>query len=65
MEQNNDKYRLLYAAYYNNVNLIKSILFKGVDIDSYDYDRRTALHIAACEGHVDTVKYLLCHGASL
>ena len=28
-----------------------------------DYDGRTALHIACCEGHVDLVKYMLDLGA--
>lgn len=30
-----------------------------------DYDGRTPLHIAACEGHYNVVEYLLGHGATV
>ena len=30
-----------------------------------DYDRRTALHVASSEGHLDVVRYLLSMGASV
>lgn len=30
-----------------------------------DYDKRTALHVAACEGHVDAVRLLVREGADL
>ena len=30
-----------------------------------NYDGRTALHLASCQGHVDVVDYLLGNGASL
>ena len=33
-----------------------------VDINSADYDKRTALHLAAAEGHVDMVIFLLDKG---
>lgn len=32
---------------------------KGVDLQMQDYDKRTALHLAASEGHADVVDYLL------
>jgi glutaminase len=42
---------------------MKSLHIKGWKVDSYDYDGRTALHLAASEGHIDAVKYLTAHGA--
>ncbi len=36
---------------------------QGASFGLSDYDGRTPLHIATCEGHFDTVKYLLMHGA--
>lgn len=32
---------------------------QGVDLSLFDYDRRTALHLAASEGHAEVVKFLL------
>ena len=36
----------------------------GWIVNAYDYDGRTALHIAASEGHLRAVKYLITHGAN-
>jgi len=36
---------------------------QGAQLSMADYDGRTALHIACCEGHVDAVRYLLDLGA--
>ena len=40
-----------------------SSVFKNVNFR--DYDRRTALHVAASEGHLDVVKYLVTKGANV
>lgn len=43
---------------------MKSLHLKGWQVNSYDYDGRTALGLAASEGHVDALRYLLAHGAN-
>ena len=42
---------------------MKSLHLKGWVINSYDYDGRSALGLAASEGHNDAVRYLIDHGA--
>lgn len=42
---------------------LKRWLRYGADPSIGDYDRRTPLHLAAAEGHLDTVRVLLEHGA--
>ncbi|CAF88419.1 unnamed protein product, partial [Tetraodon nigroviridis] len=37
----------------------------GSNLCLEDYDGRTPLHVAACEGHLSVVKYLLSHGATV
>src|SRR4051794_34546007 len=36
-----------------------NLKFLGGDLDMSDYDKRTALHLAASEGHMETVKFLV------
>lgn len=42
---------------------MKALHIKGWKVNSYDYDGRTALSLAASEGHIDAVRYLVVHGA--
>jgi len=44
---------------------MKSLHLKGWQVNSYDYDGRSALGLAASEGHVEVIKYLVAHGADL
>jgi hypothetical protein len=50
-----DQYRLFYAAASGEVNLMKSLHLKGWVVNSYDYDGRSALGLAASEGHVEAI----------
>ena len=43
---------------------MKSLHLKGWKVNSYDYDGRSALGLAASEGNVEAIKYLLAHGAN-
>jgi hypothetical protein len=52
--------RMCYAAGNGDLEQVKHIIEeKGVDVNMADYDGRTALHLAASEGQVEVVNYLI------
>jgi len=62
-----DQYRMFYATFNNDIRLMKTLLVQGGKqrVNACDYGGRTALCIAASEGHIDAVKYLVVHGANI
>lgn len=57
--------QLLFMACQGDVKWVEEILKDGVDVNSIDLDGRTALHIAAYEGHVCGAKLLLSWRANI
>jgi len=56
-------FQLMYLAHEGSVEGIRELLDGGADPNFRDSDGRTALHIAACEGHAEVVELLLQSGA--
>ena len=50
---------VLFAAAEGDLDEMIKLRAKGVDITICDYDRRSALHLAASNGHANVVQYIL------
>uniref|UniRef100_A0A914X5I7 glutaminase n=1 Tax=Plectus sambesii TaxID=2011161 RepID=A0A914X5I7_9BILA len=50
---------LLFAAKNGDISAVRRWLMQGSNLEVTDYDGRTALHVAASEGHTELVKFLL------
>ncbi|TNV87907.1 hypothetical protein FGO68_gene9941 [Halteria grandinella] len=60
-----DQFRLYYAAFFGDVEMMENLRLLGWDVNGQDYDGRTALGVAASEGQLEAVKYLVSKGADL
>lgn len=58
-------YRLLYCSSKGDKAGVMQELEKGVEPNLGDYDKRTALHLASCEGCTEIVVLLLQKGADV
>ena len=54
-----DTFNLLTSASIGDLNSIVILESKGVDLNSFDYDKRTALHLACSECQEHVIKYLI------
>ncbi|XP_030748653.1 glutaminase kidney isoform, mitochondrial isoform X2 [Sitophilus oryzae] len=52
---------LLFSAASGDLPGLRRHMLNGMDISLPDYDGRTALHLAAAEGHINCVDFLLKH----
>ena len=56
---------LIEAACQNDLEAASFLILDGTDVDSADYDQRTALHLASSEGHLSMVSTLIAANADV
>eukprot|EP00284_Hemiselmis_tepida_P018673 CAMPEP_0174936494 /NCGR_PEP_ID=MMETSP1355-20121228/57632_1 /TAXON_ID=464990 /ORGANISM="Hemiselmis tepida, Strain CCMP443" /LENGTH=296 /DNA_ID=CAMNT_0016183275 /DNA_START=1 /DNA_END=888 /DNA_ORIENTATION=+ len=54
---------LCLAAHRGQLDKVRELISCGANPNSFDWDRRSALHLASAEGHADIVEELLQHKA--
>ncbi|CAG5979042.1 unnamed protein product [Menidia menidia] len=57
-DRNKSVFSLMFAAYSGDVSALRRFALSSMDMDLKDYDCRTALHVAAAEGHIEVVRFL-------
>lgn len=65
MIESNLTFELIWAASIGDISEVRRSIALGADINKGDYDKRTALHLAAAEGQDNIVKYLITKGADI
>jgi len=50
---------IIQAAADGDLNTLVRMCAQGKDLYCWDYDSRTAMHLAACNGHMDVIEFLL------
>ncbi|KAL4655710.1 glutaminase kidney isoform, mitochondrial-like [Arapaima gigas] len=57
-DRNKSVMTLMFAAYSGDVSALRRFALSSMNMELKDYDSRTALHVAAAEGHVNVVLFL-------
>jgi Glutaminase len=58
-KKQNEFSELCLSAQMGDLNYLKKLYNSGVDMSQSDYDKRTALHLAVCENHIQIVRFLI------
>ena len=56
---------ILESAAKGDIETMRSLISKQADVNTADYDKRTALHISSACGHLEVVQFLLANGADV
>lgn len=56
-------FELLTAASGGDLRTVQALMCSGVSVNACDYDKRTALHLAASDGRAEVTQFLLSHCA--
>ncbi len=62
-QRSDQTYQLINAASLGDINEISRLVAHGAEVNAADYDGRTPLHLAAAEGRLEAVDYLLLRQA--
>eukprot|EP00164_Ancoracysta_twista_P003815 GFYU01005112.1.p1 GENE.GFYU01005112.1~~GFYU01005112.1.p1 ORF type:complete len:584 (-),score=219.80 GFYU01005112.1:42-1562(-) len=65
MGETDTSVELCEAASICDMDALQNLVNNGVDLNAGDYDGRTAIHLAASNGHVVAVNYLLALGCDI
>nr|XP_046166369.1 glutaminase liver isoform, mitochondrial isoform X3 [Oncorhynchus gorbuscha] len=50
---------ILLAAFKGDIQSLRRYFLSGADVNAVDYDGRSALHVAASEGHSEVIRFLV------
>lgn len=56
---------LTYAASAGDLEIVRTLVARGVRVNAGDYDFRTTIHLAVAEGRTDIVRFLVGKGVKV
>ncbi|WP_372370245.1 glutaminase A [Candidatus Uabimicrobium sp. HlEnr_7] len=60
-----DIVRVIWAVSMGDIQSLQYMIARGISLKGADYDMRTPLHLAACEGYTAIAELLILHGVNI